>query len=84
MSIFGFFSDRYAALWPFLGIVAEVVILAFLICVCERRRSRQLQREQQNEEAKPLHATQNEHDRNTLPADSVRNRKWLTFKMFTW
>lgn len=31
-------KDRYAALWPFLGICAEVLILCTIICIYERRR----------------------------------------------
>lgn len=30
--------DKYAALWPFLGIVSEVVVICLIIFVCERRR----------------------------------------------
>ncbi|OQV16260.1 hypothetical protein BV898_09569 [Hypsibius exemplaris] len=66
-------KDRWAALWPFLGILAELVLLALIICICERRRSRTLEQE---EEAKPLNET-TDNDRSTLPADNaaVRNRK---------
>ena len=32
--------DKYAALWPFLGIVAEVVILCIIIFACEKRRAK--------------------------------------------
>ena len=31
-------SDIYAALWPFLGIVAEVVILCLVIFIYEKKR----------------------------------------------
>lgn len=31
--------DRYAALWPFLGIVAEVIVVCVVIFICERRRA---------------------------------------------
>ena len=31
--------DKYAALWPFLGIVAEVVVICLVIFICERRRA---------------------------------------------
>ena len=33
--------DKYAALWPFLGIVSEVVVICLIIFVCERRRASQ-------------------------------------------
>lgn len=31
--------DKYAALWPFLGIVAEVIVICLVIFICERRRA---------------------------------------------
>jgi len=31
--------DKYAALWPFLGIVAEVIVICIVIFICERRRA---------------------------------------------
>ena len=31
--------DKYAALWPFLGIVSEVVVICLVIFICERRRA---------------------------------------------
>ena len=33
--------DKYAALWPFLGIVSEVVVICLIIFICERRRAAQ-------------------------------------------
>lgn len=39
-SLLKYLSDIYAALWPFLGIVAEVVILCTIIYIHERRRIR--------------------------------------------
>jgi len=32
-------KDKYAALWPFLGIVAEVIALCAIIFICEHGRS---------------------------------------------
>ena len=32
-------KDKYAALWPFIGIVAEVVVLCAIIFICERGRN---------------------------------------------
>ena len=32
-------KDKYAALWPFIGIVAEVVVLCIIIFVCEHGRN---------------------------------------------
>jgi len=31
--------DKYAALWPFIGIVSEVVVICLIIFICERRRA---------------------------------------------
>ena len=36
----GLFSDKLAALWPFLGIVAEVIILCTIIFIYEKRRGK--------------------------------------------
>ncbi|XP_045189922.1 neuroplastin-like isoform X2 [Mercenaria mercenaria] len=38
-------KDKYAALWPFLGIVVEVVVLCVIILVYEKRRSKKLEEE---------------------------------------
>jgi len=32
-------KDKYAALWPFIGIVAEVVVLCAIIFICEHTRN---------------------------------------------
>jgi hypothetical protein len=42
--------DRYAALWPFVGIVVEVVVICFVIFVCERRRASAALKEEAEEE----------------------------------
>jgi len=31
--------DKYAALWPFIGIVSEVFVICLVIFICERRRA---------------------------------------------
>ncbi|CAE1283713.1 NPTN [Acanthosepion pharaonis] len=41
-------KDKLAALWPFLGIVAEVVILCIIIFICEKRRSKDMEDEYEN------------------------------------
>jgi hypothetical protein len=40
-----YISDKLAALWPFLGIVAEVIVLCVIILVYEKRRSKKLEEE---------------------------------------
>lgn len=34
------FSDVYAALWPFLGILVEVLLLGIIIFIFEKRRAK--------------------------------------------
>lgn len=60
-------KDKLAALWPFLGIVAEVVILCAIIFVYERRRSKTIEEE---DEAEPM-KTVDARDAN----ENVRSRK---------
>jgi len=43
-------ADKYAALWPFLGVCAEVVILCIIIFLYERRQAKQLEKETEKEE----------------------------------
>ncbi|XP_040570099.1 basigin [Lepeophtheirus salmonis] len=33
-------KDKYAALWPFLGIVAEVIVLCLVILICDKRAAK--------------------------------------------
>lgn len=42
--------SKYAALWPFLGICVEVVVVCFVIWICERRRLRKLEEEEDDYE----------------------------------
>ena len=44
-------SDKLAALWPFLGICAEVTILCIIIFIYEKRRAKKMEEEDAPEEA---------------------------------
>ena len=44
-------TDKLAALWPFLGICAEVVILCTIIFIYEKRRAKKMEEEEMPEEA---------------------------------
>lgn len=60
-------KDKLAALWPFLGIVAEVVILCAIIFCYERRRSKSIEEEDEAEPMKTVDARD--------ATENVRNRK---------
>lgn len=44
-------KDKLAALWPFLGIVAEVIVLCAIILIYEKRKSKQMQDEDDSPDA---------------------------------
>jgi len=46
----GLWTDKLAALWPFLGICAEVLILCTIIFIYEKRRNKRLEEEASREE----------------------------------
>lgn len=60
--------DKYAALWPFLGICAEVIVLCAIIFVFERRRSKKMQFEEAEEQNNAKHV-------GNAKDSEVRNRK---------
>lgn len=64
-------KDKLAALWPFLGICAEVAILCAIIFIYEKRRAKKMQEEDRaTEEAERLNA-----NNETKGNDEVRQRK---------
>jgi len=54
MVLFMLFTDKLAALWPFLGICVEVAILCVIIFIYEKRRAKQMEEEERREEADHL------------------------------
>jgi hypothetical protein len=64
-------KDKLAALWPFLGICAEVTILCVIIFLYERRRAKNMEKEAQAEETEHMTAANND----TKVSDDVRQRK---------
>lgn len=60
--------DKYAALWPFLGICIEVIVLCAVIFVCERRRNKKQFEESDNEQNNTKHV-------GNAKDSEVRNRK---------
>jgi hypothetical protein len=63
-------KDKLAALWPFLGICAEVTILCIIIFIYEKRRAKKMELEEQQEEAD--HLTNSHAHRGN---DEIRQRK---------
>lgn len=63
-------KDKLAALWPFLGICAEVAILCAIIFIYEKKRAKQLEAEERQEEADHL-TNSNDHK----GTDELRHRK---------
>lgn len=63
-------KDKLAALWPFLGICAEVAILVVIIFIYERKRAKKLEEMEAKEEADHL---TNSHSHKG--GDDVRQRK---------
>eukprot|EP00096_Caligus_rogercresseyi_P012086 TRINITY_DN4967_c0_g1_i1.p1 TRINITY_DN4967_c0_g1~~TRINITY_DN4967_c0_g1_i1.p1 ORF type:complete len:359 (-),score=151.83 TRINITY_DN4967_c0_g1_i1:714-1718(-) len=43
-------KDKYAALWPFIGILAEVVVLCLIILICDRRAAKKEEEEGEDED----------------------------------
>ena len=66
-------KDKYAALWPFLGICVEVAVLCTIILIYERRRAKRIEEEERQEEAAHLNA--NNETRPGAGNDEVRQRK---------
>jgi len=62
--------DKYAALWPFLGICAEVIVLCTIIFIFERRRSKKMQFDEAEEQQ-----NNSKHVGNATKDSEVRNRK---------
>lgn len=71
-------KDKLAALWPFLGICAEVAILCTIIFIYERRRAKRMEEEENKavEESERLNA-----NNDTKVVDDVRQRKWAPEEM---
>jgi len=66
-------KDKYAALWPFLGICVEVAVLCTIILIYEKRRAKRIEEEEREEEATHLNA--NNDVKTPLNGDDVRQRK---------
>jgi hypothetical protein len=66
-------KDKYAALWPFLGICVEVAVLCAIILIYEKRRAKRIEEEERLEESAHLNA--NNDTKPTNGAEEVRQRK---------
>jgi len=66
-------KDKYAALWPFLGICAEVAVLCTIILIYEKRRAKRIEQEEQRAE-EAAHLNPNSDTKAPLN-DDVRQRK---------
>lgn len=66
-------KDKYAALWPFLGICIEVAVLCTIILLYERRRAKRIEQEESREEAERLNV--NNDARPGVGGEEVRQRK---------
>lgn len=66
-------KDKYAALWPFLGICVEVAVLCTIILIYERRRAKRIEEEERQEEAAHLNA--NNEPRPGVGGEEVRQRR---------
>jgi len=49
MCFFCVAADKFAALWPFLGVCAEVIILCIVIFFYERKQAKQSEKEVEKE-----------------------------------
>lgn len=63
-------KDKLAALWPFLGICAEVAVLCVIIFFYERRRAKRLEKEAASEETDRMNV-----NNETKMSEEVRHRK---------
>jgi hypothetical protein len=64
-------KDKLAALWPFLGICAEVIILCAIIFIYEKRRSKKMEDEAEPTEEQGHLTNSNDHK----GKDDIRQRK---------